>query len=214
MQFTKRGITISAVAVVVLALGGLFVLNKRAPNESEPIQNTPTNGNDTIDLPETVFDESYPLGDSGITVKYPSKGFYGHGAKVVEKPVEGDLIGGVHVETVAPFETSRTAEFVTMDVGVSKTDVKSLEEIVEAIPPESYDGQYAASNGTYVSVNGHRYFVYRVTEDVTAQHAFGLDGDRLVGVLLAYKRGDDPESLAAYQHNDELFMELLKSISY
>jgi len=212
MQFTKRGIIITAVVVIVLAFGWLFVLNRS--NDNNPTPFSPSAGNDSISLPETVFDEAHPLGDSGITVKYPSNGFYGLGANVSEKSAELNLVGGVHVETAAPFEASRTAEFVTMDVSLSKTDAGSLEEIVEAIPPQSYDGQYAALNGTYVSVNGYRYFVYRVTEDVTVQIAFGLDGEHRIGVSLAYKRGDDPESLAAYQHNDELFMELLSNITY
>lgn len=162
------------------------------------------------------FGQRHIFAGTGITIFYPEAGFYGLGAKVVITEEDDDTVEELNIGTVEEFDATRAAEFVTLHMSIKKTSsIETLEDAVDVIPSSGYyAAEYAEENGKYITVNNYEYFTYRVTESVTAWTALGVHNDFNFSVGLAYPNRDYPESLAAYENNDELFLEILSNIKF
>lgn len=199
-------VVIAVMVAVVLATGILLSLRRDKPLASPVPQ-----------LPETIFDSTATLPETRLSFSYPSKGFYGIGADVRTSQAEESVSGyhtGVTVQSTAPYIYERGSEFVTLWLVARnrRSEEKTLEDAVSAIDPNSISGQYAKLNGQYRTINDQKFFVLKVTEDATSWGALTLLDDDAIWITLAYKGAESAESRAAYEYNDQLFLDILSRV--
>jgi hypothetical protein len=110
--------------------------------------------------------------------------------------------------------TEQGSEFVVLDASISPTasGEASVKEVATRLAKGTIEESYA-KQGTLESVNGHTYFVYKTTEDVTVWKAVMLDHGHAVIVTLAYKPSEGEASKRAYIENDALFKKILAGIT-
>jgi hypothetical protein len=189
-----------ASAVAVIATSAVMIFRKVEPVPVKPQTKV-------TQLPGNTFDANASVPGTNVTFSYPSKGFYGLGADVVSSTQTAV------VQSTAAYDVEKGSEFVTLTVSAGSTVASSLEDMVNVIDANSIDGQYAKLNGEYRTIGGDRFFLWRVMEDVTVWNAWMLAGKDRISARLAYKATEGAESQAAYQHNDQLFLEILERIS-
>lgn len=201
----KFNILIIATVAIVIATGVFVVLRKNQILTVMPSQNVITQ------LTENIFDSTTTVPRTRLVFSYPAKGFYGLGADVVTNDAEQSVV----VQTTAPYITEKGSEFVVLTITAEELPInqKSLKDVINAIDPNSYIGQYAKMNGGYQTINGREFFLSKVTEDATTWRAWTLTGKDIVTVMLAYKGTEGAESQVAYQNNDQLFLQILEHIS-
>jgi len=208
----KRGSIVVIVVAVALATGILLFLRRDKPLVS------PTPQNSAPRLPETTFDSTATIPGTRLSFSYPSKGFYGIGADLKTFTYADGSASGNHtevtVQSTAPYAYERGSEFVTLWVVARnrRSEEKILEDVVNAFDPNSINGQYAKLTGEYRTFNDQKFFVMKAAEDVTTWSALTLLDDDAIWISLAYKATDGAESQAAYEHNDQLFIDILSRV--
>lgn len=202
----KLNTLIIAMVVIVIATTVFVVLRKDKKPSVIPSQNG------IIQLPENTFDATTTVPGTHFVFSYPAKGFYDLGTDVVTNDAEQSVV----VQTVAPYITEKGSEFVVLTVTAEElpTNQKSLEDVINAIDPNSYIGQYAKMNGEYRTISGQKLFLSKVTEDATTWRAWTLAGEDIITVMLVYKGSEGAESQAAYLNNDQLFLQILEHFSF
>jgi hypothetical protein len=162
-----------------------------------------------ITLPETIFDSQVAVPGTSVYISYPMNGFYGLGASVRTSTLQG-----VVISTQTQYNANAGAEYVVLSGRVVRA-VKSgetLKKFIESSDPPETDRDYSKT-GKYELVNGQEYFVYKVTEDVTAWFAYTISNGKFIVITLAYKPTEAPESRDAYKNNDLIFEEIISRIS-
>ncbi len=208
----KLNIIIITISVILIAVTIFVILRKDQKSSATPSQSK------AVQLPKTIFDATTTVPGTNFSFSYPSKGFYGLGANLNVSRAEesaSNYHARVSVQTTVPYITEKGSEFVVLTVGAGKlpANQKSLEDVINAIDPDSYTGQYAKINGKHQTINGRKFFLSKVTEDATTWGAWTLAGEDIITVMLAYKGGESAESQAAYLNNDQLFLQILENIS-
>lgn len=212
MKIKSNTIIIVVLAVVITA--GVFVVLRKDKNPSIiPSQNG------AVQLPENTFDTTTTIPGTRLVFSYPAKGFYGIGADVITSQAD-ESVSRYHtlitVQSTAPYEIEKGSEFVALSFVVreQRAEERTLKDIVNALDPDSVDGQYAKFNGVYRTFNGQEFFVIKVSEDATFWGAMTLLDDDVIWIRLAYKGTEGLESQAAYPNNDRLFLQILEHISF
>lgn len=202
----KLNILIITIITIVIATGVFVVLRKDQKPSIIPSQNG------DVQLPENTFNASTTVPGTRVIFSYPAKGFYGLGTDIVTNDAEQSVV----VQTAAPYITEKGSEHVVLTVTAKKlpTDQKSLEDVIGAIDPNSYIGQYVKMNGEYRTIGGQDFFLSKMTEDVTVWSASTINEKNVISIILAYKNQEGAESQAAYQNNDRLFLQILEHISF
>jgi hypothetical protein len=194
--------------IAILVIAGIALAFSYGDKPTQPTDQNMPSANGSVRLPETVFDATETVPGTQVRFFYPSNGFYGLGAKLTKEA------SGIIVETTQEYVPEKGSEFVVLSLSSKKLKAgeSTLEDVVGAIDENSVDGQYAKLNGEYRTINGRRYFIYKATEDVTVWSAMTIEGNDVIGVSFAYKGSEGEEGQAAYQNNDELFIDILSRI--
>lgn len=173
-----------------------------------------------IEPPKTNFDTNIRLQNSNISFKYPSEGFYNLGIKITDIEPDSALISGIHIEPIAEFDKNFQSAYVTAEIMLLKNDknFKNIDELALFYKTDesatTFDRDYANENGKILDINENKYFIYKVTEDVTLWRALTITREGIIEVSLAYKNGFTPYSEAAYKNNEKLFLEILGNVSF
>lgn len=200
---SKPTFLVLAAVVVIVAASAVLMTRKDRPTSSTP-QDTFTG------LPSNTFDGSATIPATKVSFAYPTKGFYGLGAKLSKEN------GNAHLETTSPYVLEKGSEFVTLHIAVTENTKKdTLESLVTRLKSESV-GRIEESylnNGSLKTIGDRDFYVYKTTEDVTVWSAFTVTQDAIINATLSYKATDGAESQAAYANNDKLFIEILERVS-
>ena len=212
----KKGQKIVLYAVITLFLVALSLLTF-VQLAQKPAVSTSIPSSLSVVLPPTVFDSTVTVSSTDLSFSYPSKGFYGLGIKVFPFPTtdEPGVIAAVATNPLAPFTDEKTSEYVVLNVSLLKNKQGwTPEQMIVGFPFGTIDKEAAKTNGAYVKVGSHQFFVYKSDEGVTSLTALATSTEGMVDVNLAYRGSDKPESKAAYAHNDELFTEILSHVDF
>ncbi len=176
------------------------------------------NQNKKVELPKINFDTEIRLPNTKIIFKYPSQGFYNLGIKINNLGPENALISGIHAEPIAEFDKNFQSAYVTEEIRLFKNEknFKNTDELALFYKTNenitAFDGEYASANGRVLEIKENKYFVYKVTEDVTAWRALAITEEGIVEVSLVYKKGNTLYSEVAYKNNEALFWEILENV--
>ncbi len=169
-------------------------------------------------LPENKFDTSISIPGTKLILKYPSKGFYQLGAVVkTNEPGAPDSYGNVlTIQAKEKYNNEKGSEFITLVTALREADPneKILKNVNEILNPNQVEIDYAKNNGSYKTINGQEFFVYKVDEVLTLYKAITLQNNQVIIITLMYKPTDGKESEAAFKNNDKLLIEILENISY
>lgn len=195
-------IVLISILIVCIVVGVIFVEknNKRTSSSQE------------ITLPVSNLDSAAEIPSTNMLLPYPSQGFYGLGAQLSTGAEQG-----LAVSTKVPYDVNKGSEYVVLSASVVRLakNGETLKDVVESFASlDSIERDYIKTNGKYETINGHEYFIYKVTEDVTVWSGVVVSNGNVVAITLAYKYTEAPESMAAYKNNDMLFREILSKISF
>lgn len=205
--------------ILVLAMAGIFIYKQNSKLS-------------LIFLTENNFDAIATVPNTDISFKYPSKGFYGLGVKFLGPNVEPDAdmteIKKIGFEYSAPIDKTKVSEYINFYLGpeTERGNIDgeyNLENAVKAI--KKIHGIIGIENGVYKTFNNYKFYIYKDDDqnDMEVWHAIFLQNDGAYQVSINYLKpkntlyGNDsntPESQAAYKNNDQLFLEILKNISW
>lgn len=168
----------------------------------------------------TVFDAHEEIPGTGVSVSYPSAGFYRLGADVsYEEPdPKHDNLGGLHIQPLAHYDTKKASAYVVVDVTVSKRQTtESLEDAMRALSARTshtLEGAYS-KEAEIITVGGHTFAVYTVNENVIIWNAYAISAGKLIHASLTYTlgRNEDQQAQKAYD-NDELFHQILANLRF
>lgn len=218
-----------SLTAIIFALLWIFLLSRNENNEPAPMQissDCPVEyveediykiQDEFIKLPENNFDIEKTILNTDITIKYPSKGFYNLGAKVVTEPAiaEQNFLGAVAILT-------ENDDFnLTLSVGAySIKENATLEEQIDEFKKnvKNYEAAYiAVGRGNTITVNNNPFFIYKVIQNNISWHAIAIMGGKKITVSLtgsdALGMGGGLEERAIQEDIDELFIKILKNIN-
>lgn len=198
MKYCK--VLIFVVLVGLVSVGAYFFVNGNKKQSSVQQSSFPQNELDTqVQIPGT-----------SVSVSYPKQGFYGLGARVSK--IEKEVV----ISPTAAYDAAIGSEYVMLDASYeSLKDGETLESFVKSLSmnSESIDGQYSKM-GVYEVINDQEFFLFKVTEDATMWNAYAINEGNIYHFVLSYRKTDGKESLAAYEHNNFLFKEIISHISF
>jgi len=212
----KKNIIIASVVICLFVVSLSFILFNYYKSSGYQ------NNSQKINLPKNDFDAEMNVANTGIAFKYPSKGFYGLGIKITNKlpDLNNNVVAGAHIETVAEFDRDKQSGYVVAEINLIKNtgNFSDIEKFSSFFKTDSttpgYGAEYAKENGHFVEFDNKRYFIFKTTEDATVWTAFAISKNGIVTVSLAYTNSLTPYSDALYKNNDELFLEILKNITF
>lgn len=195
-------------AIIVIILAGFLIY-----------KNLLTQNTDRIEMLKIKFDTEAKPSNTNINFKYPGEGFYGLGINTTDIEPGGDIIFGIHTEPTADFDSNAQSAYVVEEIKLLKND-RNYEDIEKFASDykenpilSMFDREYAKENGQITEISGNKYFIYKVTEDVTAWRAFTITEEGILEVSLAYTNSFTPCSETIYKNNNELFLEILENIN-
>jgi hypothetical protein len=159
---------------------------------------SPTAQFPSIDVPH--FDGAYLLPETGVTVRYPTAGFYGLGAAVHESG-NGDPASA----TIVPVDDPAR-------LGLSTADAVSLE--VTADP--NVKARWATGPGESRLIDGRPFVIFTEREDVSTYVAQTAHAGRIITVTLIYKTtADQPsENDITHARHRQLFERILADMDF
>lgn len=168
-------------------------------------------------LPENKFDATMQLPNSNISFSYPKDGFYGLGIKTTKISSEGNTFG-IHTESTAKFDPDKQSEYTTLDIKSFKKEskVQTLDDLISnsnIVYPS--DHEYALK-GKKVLIGNQEFFIYKGLNGITWWRGLAIIKNNVVDTTLNYwpTQNESPESIAAEQNNDKLFLEILENIKF
>lgn len=225
MKYLKSRNFYIIIVIFVMLLAGILVIYKYNNNNNFLVNNNSNNNNQDIDntdikLPEIDFDTEAQILNTNIKFKYPSKGFYNLGIKIINKTPDENLIAGVHIEPTLEFDRNAQSAYVITEIKLvkNKENFRNIEDFAFFFKTDStatsFEKEYAKENGHFVVFNNRKYFIFKMTEDATAWTALAIWENSIIAVSLAYTNSFTPYSEAIYKNNDKLFLEILNNISF
>ena len=162
-----------------------------------------------VAFPVDTFDASQPIPGSRVEISYPSRGFYRLGSAVTS-----GADGHARILTALPYDERYGSEYVTLDASARPLSKgESIKTVLSGFDPKSIDGQYSRT-GSYRTIHGHQFFIYKMTEDVTVWNAYTISNGSLINISLAYKEKESEESKAAAIKNNQLFLDILDAMKF
>lgn len=183
----KKILTILLIILVASLVGAGFGVYYKYFKETNQ-NNNQNSENEKINFPETVFDTSVEIPGTGISFKYPSKGFYGLGANVSNLEDEYHIYN-MHI---LPYDSCYgDVGCVTFDIFLNENDknAQNINEFIDsyiAEPTKFIDKEYMRS-GYNKSVNNKDYFIFSIAEDAPGVQAKTLYSDYVITVGLVCK---------------------------
>jgi hypothetical protein len=165
-----------------------------------------------ISLPDNVFDASIKVTETPMTFYYPSKGFYGLGASL-------ETSRGLRIDPTAPHNPQKNSEYIIITAGGDYFPNRTLKDFVGDLKNEPFVTQRFRSS-IYETINGREFYVYRLESDANViLDAVTVVNNRTAGVSMSYASTENTpdgaiESKLAYEHNDELFQEILSHLKF
>jgi hypothetical protein len=230
MKTTVKIAALLAVAAVIIC--GAFWLVTRdggfpaGQTVATEVRNEPAEPDgaafDPANLPENVFDAEVAIPGTSVSLSYPARGFYGLGVakRTFTNGDNGSSPEGVRLGVTVPYDPEKGSEFVTVDAMVvrSLSSGETIEDYVDALlsslDKNSNDYQYMKAFGQYRNINSHDFFTYKVTESVWYLSASTIVNGKVINISLAYTPTDGAESKAAYENNDQLFLQILSHLKF
>lgn len=204
MKNMSKNILIIVTLFVLVAVVG-YVVTTNQTSTPEQVAN-----NDCSSDYKHSFDTPVSLGDSGVTVRYPSEGFFGHGASVSQETTNGRT--SLEIRTTEDYRAECGEEFVTVGVNVRKAEVDTLDEVVDA-DMKSYAGYGERENPRFVTLNGQRYFTYYTREGLDDIEVVTLQNGMVIYAFIAYKETDFNDAMTVLSRNQDLLLEFMSQIS-
>lgn len=216
----KKLLIILAVLIVLYLIGKGCSSSPATPNQNTTPENTTqeTSKDNAITLPENKFDATVAAPGTNLIFSYPSKGFYQLGANVKTfQPGDPKEYGNIlSIQPAQSYQEEKGSEFVTVVVALDDlpSQEKNLKEMVEKRSFNGLEDDYVKDNGHYETINGREFFLYRVDEAIIIWRALTLHNNQVITITMMYKLAGEAESKAAFEHNDNLFAEVLQHITY
>ncbi len=211
----KNLILIGAIAVVLIAGACLFYKNIA----STVSVGKNINQNAGFTFPEPEFDGSVKIDDTGITVEYPTKGYYGLGADVSFSKSDPYPLGSLSINASTKYDQRKAAEYVILTVGArTKKSGETLAMAVDSLSKFKYPEAIKESRN--INIDGHEFYIEKYLGDTKdGWTGMAINGDQVISVLFKYIMGDAqyepaPESIAAYKNNDKLFLQILEHVRF
>jgi hypothetical protein len=175
-----------------------------------------------VTIPDNVFDAKVQIPGSSAWLSYPEKGFYGLGAALsTTKTADASGTPSTYltISTKAPYDLNKGSEYITLTAsGIRRPAGETLQKYMSSFDMRSY-GAAGIASGSYQAINGHEFFVYKSAESVTTWDAYTMVNGLAIGVSIncmssGYIPADALESKLAFEHNDQLFLEILSHIEF
>ncbi|MFA5854179.1 MAG: hypothetical protein WC866_03765 [Patescibacteria group bacterium] len=212
-------VTQAVTALALLGIGilvGVYFASKNSVSTGGA--EAGTNSFEVANLPNNSFDATESIPETSVKVSYPKNGFYGLGVKTVQEgatPNEAiPFLGGV---AILPNVSSLEDRPFSLSVGAyKKSGADTLEGSIVKGEVSGVKIGKQEMNGTYLTVNNHRYFVYKVlgSPTQTAWHAVSFGKKEVIIVSFEFVPGSDSDSYTAFRNNDQLFFQILSHISF
>jgi hypothetical protein len=222
MKQQYKIITTSVSIIAILAVGvmvGVFVSRQTQipPQGPAIVSNGNSNGfPNPVALPQNVFDTVQTVMGTTVSVSYPKNGFYGFGTKISFPPIttisdfHSNPLGIIMIQ--AGENASKTSAPADLSVGVYGVEKgESLKGLVN-----NKLSNEAKNNGTFVTVNGHEYFVYKnFFGPINGSWvAVSVGTKELVNVSFSFDNASDAFSSTAFRNDDQLFLQILSHINF
>mgnify|MGYP000184396513 CR=1 FL=1 len=213
--------------IILAVLIILYLIGKGCSSPDGNTTYTPTTSdNSTQPLPESetsqtpaqIFDATVAIPGTSAILGYPSKGFYEKGT-VVKTFQPGDPNQYGHVVSIQPqqaYDKEKNAEFVTLVVALAdpNSDEKTLEDVVANLGNTSLDADAIKDNGHYETVNGQKFFLYKIDDAMIIWHGTTLYQNHILYLTLMYNPTGDSDIKKFSGLNDQLFKDILQHIQY
>jgi hypothetical protein len=246
-NMTKRTaniIVLSVVGVIVLGVG--VVVGRSAaqqttgaptPVSSATSSTTPPAFPEAVVLPDNVFDGTYQIPGTSVSVGYMNAGFWGRGMSVYPQrgdssPFDPGPMFRISMNNYAPYPPPVDL-LVVVDHLKGATNLRDLvatgsgalisnvDSIIHKEFPADPDSALAGldedkDGGTYLTVNGHEFFVYKEVSGTARSgwHAISVNKQDALVVYFESNLGTDPFSITAFRDSDQLFFQILSHVTF
>jgi hypothetical protein len=206
----KRNIKIIIiVACATIVVGAAIFISVRKDGNNNNINSAQT------ELPVTVFDGVTKIPNTKISVSYPTKGFYGLGAKFLPYNMDNnlyDVTGGAGIVTSSPADTSKISEQISITLDVRKADNNNLESLIKKL--NDNNGPEYAPNGVTETVADNIFYIAKnKSGDQVYFDAYTLKNNQYIHIKFQFSEGMGSINKAASDNNEKLFYDYLNNLN-